>query len=132
MKTKTYRYGNVSCKATMKAVGNGWETVFYFNGKQIFVGNFIHLKEATSWWTFMNREISTFAKKYTAGYKFPVSWVSNFLKTSLYKQYYVFLEKIFVGYHRAYTKAYQKDFRHFKSAKKHYHVDRKTPGLKVA
>ena len=131
MKTKSYRYGKVTCKAISKAVGKGWETTFYFDGKAIFVGNFIHTKEANLWWTFMNREITRFARKYTVGYKFPVSWVSHFLKSHLYKEYYVFLEKLFVGYHREYRKAFNKDFRHFNSTKKHY-VAHKAPSLKVA
>jgi len=132
MKTKTYRYGKVTCKATLKTVGNGWESCFYFDGKPLFVGNFIHAKEATAWWSFMNREITWFAKKYTVGYKFPISWVTHFLKSHLYKEYYTFLEKIFVGYHREYRKAFQKDFRQFKTKKKHYHTDRKVAFLKVA
>jgi hypothetical protein len=132
MKTKCYRYGKVSCKATSKAVGKGWETTFYFDGKPIFVGNFIHTKEANLWWSFMNREIACFARKYTTGCKFPVSWVSHFLKSHLYKEYYTFLDKMFVGYHREYRNAFMKDFRHFKASKKHYLVARKAPTLKVA
>lgn len=132
MKTKTYRYGNVSCKAVYKAVGNGWETTFWFDGKPIFIGNFIHTKEANHWWAYMNREIKKFAKKYTTGYKFPVSWFSQFLKSHLYKEYYVFLEKIFVGYHREYRKAFKKDFTRFSKQKKYYTSGRKVPMLKTA
>ena len=133
MKSKTYRYGNVTFKAIHKAVGNGWETTIWYAGKPIFVGNFIHAKEATAWWNLMNREINKFARKYSTGYKFPVTWFSGFLKTHLYKEYYVFLEKTFAGYHREFRKAFQKDFRKFKSSKKQYTTaNRKVPMLKTA
>ena len=46
MKSKTYRYGNVTFKAIHKAVGNGWETTIWYAGKPIFVGNFIHAKRS--------------------------------------------------------------------------------------
>jgi hypothetical protein len=133
MKTKTYRYGNVTCKAELKTAGKGWECVLYFNHKVIFVGNFIHSAEAHQWWTSMNREIATFSKKYTVGYHLPTSWVATSLKNSLYKSYYVFLEKIFVGYHRSYQKALATNIRQFKSTKKNYHVGgKKVAVLKVA
>ena len=132
MKTKTYRYGTVTCKAELKAAGKGWECVLYFNHKPIFVGNFIHSTEANQWWASMNREIAIFSKKYTVGYQLPVSWVANSLKNSLYKSYYTFLEKIFVAYHRSYQKALATNIRQFKTTKKHYHVDRKVAALKVA
>lgn len=132
MKSKSYRYGNVTCKAICKTVGKGWEATLVFNGKTIFVGNFIHAKEATQWWRLMNRDIALFARKYTAGYKLPVAWLSQALGSQLYKQYYVFLEKTFVGYHREYRKAVQKDLTKFNASKKQYVVSLKAPLLKVA
>jgi len=134
MKSKTYRYGNVTCKAVLCAAGKGWETVFYFNHKPVFVGNFVHSKEALRWWGFMNREISKFGRKYTAGHKFPAAWVSNFLGNLLHKQYYIFLEKLFIGHHRAYQKAFVRDFRRFQTIRKDksYKLEGKAPILKVA
>src|SRR5271156_4013100 len=132
-KSKTYRYGKTVCKSYSKAVGHGWEVGFYFDGKPLFVGNFIHAKEANDWFRLMNRELIKFSRKYTTGYKFPVTWFSNFLKNHLYTQYYGWLDKVFVGYNRNFKKAWAKNYRTFQATKGRYHNGtKKTPFLKAA
>ncbi len=64
MTTTTYKYGKHTCKAYKKPVGKGWEVGFTFGGTQIFVGNFIHAKEANAWWSKMNAEVRKFSKRY--------------------------------------------------------------------
>jgi hypothetical protein len=132
-KSKTYRYGKTICKANLKTVGLGWEVSFYFDGKPLFVGNFVHANEASKWWGFMNKELTAFSRKYTTGYKFPVTWFSHFLKNHLYTQYYGWLDKVFVAHQKSYGKAFLKDFRKFKATKKNYaSIGAKKPFLKAA
>jgi hypothetical protein len=119
-KSKTYRYGKTVCKAHFKTAGLGWEVSFYFDGKPLFVGNFVHQKEATAWYTVMNKELNQFSRRYTIGYKFPIAWFSHFLKNHLYTEYYGFLDKVFVSHQRDYGKALKKDYRQFKATKKNY------------
>jgi len=111
MKTKTYRFGKISCKAYMKTMGNGYECGFHFGGDQTFVGNFIHAKEANQWWTLMNKEIRKFTGKYWVGETFPKTWYKNFLKHHLFKCYYNYLDKAFKTYNRSFTTAFNKDYR---------------------
>lgn len=132
MRTKTYRYGKFSCKTYWKTVGNGFETCFVFNGKCIFVGNFIHSQEANRWWGIMNHEIKRFGKKYTTGHCFPVNWVGNFLSNHLYRLYYLYLDRIFSKYNHTYKKALVKDLRTFRQMKKRFHTTHRVPFLKAA
>jgi hypothetical protein len=86
-------------------VGLGWEVSLHFNGKPLFVSNFVHAKEATQWFSFMNKEVSKFSRKYTTGYKFPLSWFGNFLKNHLYTQYYGWLDKVLKLYQATFLKS---------------------------
>ena len=132
-KSKTYRYGKTVCKAICKTAGLGWEVSFFFDGKPLFVGNFVHQKEATAWYSVMNKELNQFSRRYTTGYKFPIAWFSHFLKNHLYTEYYGFLDKVFVTHQRDYSRALKKDYRKFKATKKNYTtVGVKKPFLKAA
>jgi len=98
----------------------------------LFVGNFIHAKEANDWFRLMNRELIKFSRKFTTGYKFPVTWFSNFLKNHLYTVYYGWLDKVFVAYNRDFKKAYTRDFKKFQATKHRHHHAVKKPFLKAA
>jgi hypothetical protein len=132
MKTKTFASGKYACRTYYKTVGNGFETGFAFGGRTYFVGNFIHAKEATTWYNLMNREIYKFARKYTVGERFPASWFANFVKNHLYKTYYAYLDRLFARYNRDYQRACTRDIRRYQQMKKNYHWDTKKPFFKAA
>ncbi len=131
MKYKTYKYGNYTCKSYYKKAGYGYEVGFYYGEKPIFVGNFVYQQEAKSWYGIMNREIAKFAKKYTAGYKLPFAWFSNFIRNHLYKYYYAYLDKLFARYTRQYDKAYARDYKQYVQKKKYYSTGDKAAYLKA-
>jgi hypothetical protein len=132
MKTKTYSTGKINCRTYCKPVGNGWETGFVFNGRPLFVGNFIHQREANTWYGIMNREISRFAKKYTVGTHFPVTWFTSFVRNHLYRTYYQFLDRIFTRYNRTYNTAVIRDIRKYQRLRKSWTSQKKTPFYKAA
>jgi hypothetical protein len=120
MKSKNYRNGKFHFHSTFKQVGEGWEVSFWQGKNSIFVGNFIHAKEATQWWSIMNREITQFSRKYAVGQKFPMSWYMHFAKNHLYNCYYGYLDRIFARYHRDYASALKKDVRKYQQLKKNW------------
>lgn len=118
MTTKTYKYGKHTCKAYKKPAGKGYEVGFTMGSHQIFVGNFIHAKEANGWWTLMNQEIKKFSKKYGPSPKAPKAWYTKFLSNYVYKCYYNYLDREFAKYNRGFAQAVKKNERHFTSMKK--------------
>ena len=132
MKTKTYRSKGVSGKTYLKPCGNGFEVGFMVNGNAVFVGNFIHTKEANLWWSLLNREIRQFSRKYSVGRTFPLSWYKHFISNHLYKTYYSFLDRIFTRYNRDFERAVSKDVRKYQQIKKKWHSHERVPFLKVA
>jgi hypothetical protein len=118
--TRTYKYGKHTCKAYKKPVGKGFEVGFTFGATQIFVGNFIHAKEATAWWGMMNNEVKRFSKRYGMTAKAPVGWYSKFLSHHIYKVYYNHLDKQFSKYQKGYTKAFRRDERQYTHMKRHW------------
>jgi hypothetical protein len=132
MKTKTFSTGKISCRTYVKTVGHGWETGFVFNGRTLFVGNFIHQREATTWYATMNREISRFARKYTVGTRFPITWFANFVRNHLYKTYYQFLDRTFTRYNRTYNSAVASDIRKYQRLRKTWTSQKRTTFLKAA
>jgi hypothetical protein len=72
---------------------------------QIFVGNFIHQKEAKKWWSFMNREIKSFATEYPYSEEASFAWYSKFFSHHLYKAYYGWLEHEFKKYQKTFNTA---------------------------
>lgn len=120
MKTKYYSNGQYKFRAYMKPVGEGYEVGFYSGKTPVFVGNFIHSKEATQWYAIMNRQIRQFSKRYTVGPKFPVNWYMHFAKNHLYKCYYGYLDRLFARYNREYDTAYKRDVRRYNRMKKNW------------
>jgi len=115
---RTYKYGKHTCKAYKKTAGKGWEVGFTFAGHQIFVGNFIHAKEANAWWAMMNKEALKFSKKYGAVPTAPTTWTTKFMSNYMYKCYYSFLDRKFSQYQRGFTQAVKKDERRYSNFKK--------------
>ncbi len=118
MKTKHYSNGKYHFRTYNKTVGEGYEVGFYHGTTPIFVGNFLHTKEANQWFRIMNREIKYFSKKYPVGTKFPVSWYTHFAKNHLYKCYYGFLDRVFARYNREFTFALKRDEKKYHRMKK--------------
>ncbi|MGE3974200.1 MAG: hypothetical protein AB7F59_06715 [Bdellovibrionales bacterium] len=126
MKTKSYRYGKFAFKAYHRNVGQGFEVGLYFNRKPIFVGNFIHKKEALRWWGQMNREIKSFTKKYWVTSNTNFEWYKKFFGNHLYKSYYSYLDKLFNKYNTTFHKAFSRDVKKYNRMKKSFHKDSKT------
>ena len=132
MKTKFYRSKGLTGRTYLKACGSGFETGFVLNGTPVFVGNFIHAKEATLWWNLLNREIRKFSKKYAVGTKFPLTWFRHFMAHHLYKTYYSFLDRLFARYSRSFERAVVKDMRKYQRIRKQWQASERTPFLKAA
>jgi hypothetical protein len=118
MTTKTYKYGKHTCKAYKKACGKGWEVGFMFAGHEVFVGNFIHAKEANAWWGMMNAEVQKWGKKYVAAPRASMTWTKKFLSNCIYKAYYSYLDREFSKYQRGFAQAVKKDERRYSRIKK--------------
>lgn len=120
MTTTTYSYGKYTCKAYKKPCGKGWEVGFYFGSKQIFVGNFIHAKEANAWWTKMNMEVRKFSKRYALPKNASPAFFIKFMTNHIYKNYYSFLDREFSKYNRNFAQAWKKSERKFTTMKKRW------------
>jgi hypothetical protein len=123
MTTRNYKYGKHTCHAYKKPCGKGFEVGFTMGGNNVFVGNFIHAKEANAWWTMMNNEVRKFGKKYAAAPNAPLAWTCKFFSNYMYKAYYSYLDREFSKYQRGYTQAVKKDERkysHFKKTWAHH------------
>lgn len=132
MKTKLYRNKGLTGRANMKPCGNGFEVTFTLGGTPVFVGNFIHAKEANLWFGLLNREIRSFSRKYAVGTRFPATWYKHFIGNHLYKSYYTFLDRLFAKHTRTFGRAVSKDLRKFRQIKKAWAPRERTPFLKAA
>ncbi len=126
MKTKNYKHGETTYKAYYKAAGKGYEVGFTYQNKPLFVGNFLHAKEANAWYTEMNKQLATFTKKYWITPESPRTFYNKFITQHLYKTYYKFLDKYFTKYTRDYNREFNKHERKYKQIKKNW-----TPNEKV-
>ena len=99
---------------------------FTFAGEPLFVGNFIHAKEANEWYTKMNQEVAKFSKKYWITPKSPKTFYKKFLSNHLYKTYYAWVNKCLNKHNRDFTREFNKTERKYKQLKKAW-----TPAEKV-
>ena len=118
MKKFNYKFGTHRCHTYVKTAGKGFEVGFLVGKDSVFVGNFIHKKEATQWFSIMNKEIRTFSRRYWVVPTASLTWYRRFLTNSLYKSYYRFLDHHFNRYQRTYTTAFKKDIRRYQALKK--------------
>ncbi|MCB0414626.1 MAG: hypothetical protein KDD50_09840 [Bdellovibrionales bacterium] len=132
MKTKFYKHGTHKYKAYYKSVGHGYEVGFCYGKKTLFVGNFLHAKEANGWFKTMTSEIEKFSKKYWISPKAPKAFYNKFMTNHLYKTYYAQLDKWFDRYNRSYTSSFKKDERKYKQLKKNWKTTEKTFFKKAA
>lgn len=122
-KTKTYKFGPHACKTYFKPVGNGFEVGFTYKSKNYFISNFVNKTEATKWWSFFNKEITSFSKKFTASSEMPFNWYCNFLSNHLYTCYYSWLDKVFNKHEHTFKKAYAQDYKKYLHFKKNHKDD---------
>ena len=121
MKKHYYWFGNTKCHTYMKQVGQGYEVGFHFGKTSIFVGNFIHTREATKWWAVMNKEMKSFTKRYRVGQEASVVWYTKFFSHYLYNSYYGFLDQQFNKYQKTFAKAVKTDAKKYINFKKNWH-----------
>lgn len=121
MKETYYKFGDYKCHAYCKQAGHGWEVGFWVGQNCVFVGNFIHQKEATKWWGTLNKEVKSFTKHYGFGEGASFAWYKKFFSTHLYKTYYTFLDSEFAKYHRTFDKAWKQDAKKYSTLKKKWH-----------
>lgn len=120
MTSKAYKCGPFTAKAYKKAVGKGYEVGITMAGQSVFVGNFIHAKEANAWWAKMNLEVRKFGNKYHLGKKTPQTWFAKFMSNYMYKAYYAHLDTQFTKYNRGFAQAVRRDEKKFSAIKKTY------------
>jgi len=134
MKQKVYKHGTYKFTAYFKPAGNGWEVGFKHGTKPIFMGNFVHKKEANEWYTRMNNEIASFSKKYWVGPDFSMAWYQKFFSKHLYQHYYTYVDKVLTAHQRDYKRELTKDVKRYKTlrAKKTWTVKHKVPFRKSA
>lgn len=123
MKKTFYKFGDHKCEAYFKEVGHGFEVGFYFGKNTVFVGNFIHQREAAKWWAKMNREMKTFTTRYRFNEDASFTWYTKFFSHHLYKAYYSFLDDEFSKYRKTFSKAWEKDEKKYFAMKKKWQND---------
>ncbi|HEX7672976.1 MAG TPA: hypothetical protein VF412_02325 [Bdellovibrio sp.] len=128
-KNKNYSYYGYTFKAYYKPAGHGYEVGFTFEGKPLFVGNFVHKTEAMEWWKCFNQEIPYFFDKYEFPYKGPHQYMTKFFTNYMYTEYYAWLDKKFAKYNKEYAKAWKHNEKHYKKMQP---VWKKTPDRKAA
>ncbi|MFN3454399.1 MAG: hypothetical protein ACK41T_05510 [Pseudobdellovibrio sp.] len=112
-KTKNYKLGKNTFKTYFKPVGKGFEIGFTYKNRNYFTSNFVNKTEATKWWSFFNKEITSFSKKHWLSNNMPFVWFCNFLNNHLYKTYYSWLDKVFNKHEENFHNAYKKDYKKF-------------------
>ncbi len=120
MKKHYYKFGNQKCYAYSKTVGHGFEVGFYFGKNALFVGNFIHQKEATKWWVKMNKEMKTFTRRYRVAAEGYGTWYTKMFSRHLYNTYYTFLDHEFGKYQKNFSRACKQDAKKYQSIKKRW------------
>ena len=113
-KAKNYEFYGYQFKSYFKPAGAGWEVGFTFEGKSLFVGNFVHKTEATQWWKTFNTEITYFFGKFEFPVKGPHQLMTKFFTNHMYQTYYAWLDKKFTQYNKEYTKACKTDVKNYK------------------
>jgi hypothetical protein len=126
MRTKTFRYGIWYFKAYRKTVGHGYEVGLTHNQKPIFVGNFIHSREADRWWTEMTGGTTHFLNRFWPSGTTSRTWYCTFLSNYLYKTYYTFLDRLFTGYNRNYGRAFTTNCKQYRTLTKRHTTEHTT------
>lgn len=112
-RSRQFKCGRNTFKTYFKPAGKGYEIGFTYGGRNFFTSNFINKTEATKWWGFFNKEITSFCKKHWLSNNMPFNWYCNFMTNHLYKCYYTFLDKVFFKNETTFKKAYSKQYKQF-------------------
>mgnify|MGYP003572928010 CR=1 FL=1 len=132
MKTRNYRNGNSTCKTYQKPAGRGWEVGFLYGTKPLFVGNFVHSREANEFYSIMKREVGKFAKRYKVGKTYSQSWFKAFIGAHLHKYYYAYVNKQIRKHYTWANQTYGKNLRTYKRISRRWAPQEKTPCLRAA
>lgn len=114
IKAKSYYFGDLKFEAYFRPAGFGWECGVKYEGKPVYVGNFVHKAEANAWWKEMNTYLKSFFGKYEYMEGAPTAWYPKFVSHYMYKHYYSYLDKVFAGHTRTYNKHWNQDVKSYK------------------
>lgn len=120
-KYKNYKFGEMTFKSYFRPVGHGYEVGLTYDGKPIFVGNFVHKTEATYWWKHMSQHLRGFVSKHEYIPTASATWYCKYVSNYVYKYYYAWLDKAFNKYTKEYTKASASDYKEYKKYEKYYY-----------
>lgn len=118
MKKKIIKHGSQRITAYMKPAGKGYEVGLMHGAKNLFMGNFINIKEAQNWYAMMNREFSRFSKKYWPNAEKPSAFHYKFITNAMYKKYYDYLDVCFGKYTKSFHREWNKDLKKYNQMKK--------------
>lgn len=119
-KNKHYKFGHMGFKTYYRPAGHGYEIGMTYEGKNIFVGNFVHKTEANYWWKQMNHDMKSFLHSYEYYPTASSTWYCKFVGNYMYKNYYAWLDKAFNKYTREFKKASASDYKNYKKYEKTY------------
>ena len=132
MKTATFKSNKITCHSYAKSVGYGYEVGFLCGSKPLFVGNFVKVVEANTWYSIMNREIKHFAKKYTISTKAAPTWHLRFLSSHLYRCYYQYVDRLMARHTKLFDKEFTKNQRKYQTLNRAWDRSECIPLLKAA
>ena len=119
-KSKNYHFGTMTFKPYFKKVGVGYEVGVTYQNKTVFVGNFVHEKEARYWWKTMHNHLRSFCSHHEFVPTASPAWYCKYLGNYLYRPYYAWLDKTFTKYTRTYSRETNKNYKQYKTYEKKY------------
>ncbi|MBI1861642.1 MAG: hypothetical protein HYR96_12060 [Deltaproteobacteria bacterium] len=132
MKTATFKSRKVTCRSYTKNVGHGFEVGLLCGSRPLFVGNFLHSSEASTWYRIMNREIKNFSKRYVISAKATPTWHLRFLSNHLYRCYYQFVDRLMARHAKSFTREVSRNQRKYRTLNRNWDRKECVPFLKAA
>ena len=132
MKTKTFKTGKMTYKASVKKSGHSYEVSFLQGRRVLFLGSFTKQSDATHWYTFMNREIRHFGRKFKVGPTFPTTWFNHFIGHYLTKRYCNFTARLVQRDSRVAARKERVGARRYRTLNRNWATWEKRPVIKAA
>jgi hypothetical protein len=132
MRTKTFKTGKLSYKSSIRHLGHAYEVSFAQGRRVLFLGTFTRPTDANHWYTFMNREIRGFGRKFKVGPTFPTTWFHAFIGNYLTKRYCNFQSRLLA---RSVADASRKErvsIRRYRTLSRNWTGHTKRPAIRAA